>query len=62
MTSCWTKYGSEAAEVGPSKLEVTGVCVLSVQNAKAEEDIHVVIETPQPIDAAVTERQRVPVA
>jgi len=32
------------------KLEVTGVCVLSLQNSEAEEEIHVVIETPRSVD------------
>jgi hypothetical protein len=32
------------------KFEVTGVCVLSLQTQEAEEEIHVVIETPRPVD------------
>jgi len=31
-------------------LNVTGVCVFSVQNESADEEIHVAIETPVPID------------
>jgi len=35
-----------------AELEVSAVCILSVQNATAEEELHVVIESPQTIDPA----------
>src|SRR5271167_3217247 len=50
------------------QLQVSGVCVFSVQNETAEEEIHVAIETAQPIDqtrlaaALGSELQGVPIA